>query len=150
LEACPCADPGAARCLGGQCTLCGFGPDQPAGCGDSGTNTIEDGGIAVVEGGQFDTGMVGAMEGGDGAATCSETNFCACDNFCVSTCQCGDGGCPVTQACGGAVCPNSCPSGEACTGQSGDVYMCRPICTPDGTNGQGSCAAGMICYTRCT
>jgi hypothetical protein len=43
LEACPCADPGEARCLGGQCTLCGLGPNQSAGCGELGT--VEDAGI---------------------------------------------------------------------------------------------------------
>ncbi len=147
LEACPCADPGEARCLGGQCTLCGFGPDQLAGCGDAG---IEDAGIATVDGGEFDTGTDGAMESGDSAGTCSRTNFCACTNFCVSTCRCVDGGCPLTQACGGSVCPNSCPSGEACAAQPGDVYMCSPTCTPDGVDGQGSCSAGMTCQTVCT
>jgi len=45
LEACPCPAQGEPRCLGGQCTLCGFGPNQPAGCDDSGITTIEDGGI---------------------------------------------------------------------------------------------------------
>jgi hypothetical protein len=36
LEACPCAFPGNPRCLGGSCALCGFGPNQPAGCPDGG------------------------------------------------------------------------------------------------------------------
>jgi hypothetical protein len=44
LEGCPCAFQGEPRCLGSQCTLCGLGPDQPAGCGDSETTTIGDGG----------------------------------------------------------------------------------------------------------
>jgi hypothetical protein len=150
LEGCPCAFEGEARCLGGQCTLCGLGPNQPAGCGDAETTTVEDGGIVTVDGGGSETGTDSAMESGDSAGTCSGTNFCACTNFCVSTCRCGDGGCPLTQACGGAVCPNSCPSGEACAGQPGDVYMCSPSCTPDGVDGQGSCSAGMTCQTVCT
>jgi hypothetical protein len=90
------------------------------------------------------------VEDGGGTDTCSTTNFCACMNFCVSTCQCGDGGCPLTQVCEGALCPNSCPSGEACGTQSGGVSMCTPLCTPEGSGGQGSCQAGMTCRTVCT
>jgi hypothetical protein len=150
LYGCECPIIGVPSCLGGQCTLCAVPPNEFGGCGDAGITTIEDGGTAVVDGGKFDTGTDGAMEGGDSAATCSATNFCACTNFCVSTCRCDDGGCPLTQACGGAVCPNSCPSGEACAVQPGDVYMCSPTCTPDGIDGQGSCSAGMTCQTVCT
>jgi hypothetical protein len=40
LEACPCAFPGQAECIQGTCTLCGPGPNQPAGCGDGGTTTV--------------------------------------------------------------------------------------------------------------
>ena len=36
LEACPCAAPGIPHCLAGQCALCGFGPNRPAGCPDAG------------------------------------------------------------------------------------------------------------------
>ena len=34
--ACPCPPDGVTRCLQNQCTLCGFGPNQPAGCPDGG------------------------------------------------------------------------------------------------------------------
>lgn len=33
---CPCPSEGTPRCLGGTCTLCSFGPNQPPGCGDGG------------------------------------------------------------------------------------------------------------------
>jgi hypothetical protein len=35
LASCPCAFPGEARCLAGQCALCGPGSNQPAGCADA-------------------------------------------------------------------------------------------------------------------
>jgi len=35
-EGCPCPPDGIARCLQDHCTLCGFGPNQPPGCGDGG------------------------------------------------------------------------------------------------------------------
>jgi hypothetical protein len=176
LEGCPCAFPGEAHCLGGQCTLCGLGPNQPAGCGELGTTladggavdggggadaatdgatqsgdtagTLEDSG-AIDGGAGADAATDGATQSGDSAGACSGTNFCACTNFCVSTCRCADGGCSFTQACEGAVCPNSCPSGEACAVQAGDVFMCSATCTPDGVDGQGSCPANMICQTVC-
>ena len=57
LEACPCAFPGEARCLGGQCTLCGLGPNAPAGCNDAATTATGDGaGPPKVDGGEVDTG----------------------------------------------------------------------------------------------
>jgi hypothetical protein len=33
---CPCPPDGITRCLQNHCTLCGFGPNQPPGCGDGG------------------------------------------------------------------------------------------------------------------
>lgn len=48
FEGCPCADPGEARCLGGQCALCGLGPNQPAGCGE-GTTVVEDSGVGTAD-----------------------------------------------------------------------------------------------------
>jgi hypothetical protein len=33
--ACPCPADGIPRCIQNHCTLCGFGPNQPAGCGDA-------------------------------------------------------------------------------------------------------------------
>ena len=59
LEGCPCVDPGEARCLGGQCTLCGFGPKQP-GCAEK-----EDGGDGITDGG-FEEGAA-AVRGRDPA-----------------------------------------------------------------------------------
>jgi hypothetical protein len=144
---CPASTDEALRCIDGQCTLCTG--DPPAGCGHAG---IGDGGIVTVNGGGgADTGTDSATESSnDSAGTCNGTDFCACINFCVSTCRCGDGGCPLTQACGGGLCPNSCPSGEACAAQPGDVSMCSPTCTPDGVDRQGSCPAGMTCQIVCT
>lgn len=33
---CPCATAGVPRCIAGRCTICGFGPNRPPGCGDGG------------------------------------------------------------------------------------------------------------------
>jgi hypothetical protein len=57
LEACPCAFPGVARCLGGQCTLCGLGPNAPAGCSDAATTTSDGAGPPIADGGGADTGV---------------------------------------------------------------------------------------------
>jgi hypothetical protein len=85
---------------------------------------------------------------------CSVNDFCGACAGCVSHCRCGsNGACPFTQVCEGAVCPNSCASGEVCGAQPGGSvgeFMCSPLCTPgvmDG--GQGSCPAGMTCETVC-
>jgi hypothetical protein len=99
---CPPSTDEAPRCLDGQCTLC-IG-DQPEGCGDSGTTTIEDGGIAVVEGGEFDTGISDA----DGSA-CVDIDLSTYDQSCnvptdciliqtgeVCSGQCSCGGSPVS------------------------------------------------------
>lgn len=52
---CPCLYPGPVLCLQGQCTQCGFGPDQPAGCDDSGDGGVE----ASTEAGESaDTGVI--------------------------------------------------------------------------------------------
>jgi hypothetical protein len=48
------------------------------------------------------------------------------------------------------LCPNSCPSGQACAAQAGGSFMCSPLCTPGDDGGQGSCQAGMTCQTVCT
>jgi hypothetical protein len=90
------------------------------------------------------------FEDGGGADGCSETNFCACMNFCVSICQCGDAGCPPAQTCEGAICPDTCPAGQACGGRLPDGgNVCTPLCTPS-PDGQGICPAGMTCWTGCT
>ncbi len=103
LDPCPCADLGEARCVGGQCTLCGFGPDQPAGCDDAGTG-INDGGIVSVDGGELDTG-ISTTDGG----TCVDIELSTYDISCnqASDCiliqtgevcsgQCSCGGLPVS------------------------------------------------------
>ena len=122
--------------------------------GICGSPESEGQGICPGTGASTSSGTTGATSGHSTSGTsgdfggCSETNFCACINFCVSTCRCGDGGCPLTQVCEG-VCPNSCPSGEACAYQSGGAFMCSPLCT-GGTDEQGSCQAGMTCQGVCT
>jgi hypothetical protein len=84
LEACPCADPGEARCFGGQCTLCGFGPNQPAGCNDAGgITTIPDGGIFIVDGGELDT----AISTTDGA-TCVDIDVSTYAQSCMQASDC--------------------------------------------------------------
>jgi hypothetical protein len=100
LEGCPCALPGETRCLGGQCTLCGFGPDQPAGCADAGVATLEDGGIEVVDGGVFDTGVSDA----DGAA-CVDIELSTYDLSCNSASDC-----ILIQA--GEICSGQCSCGS--------------------------------------
>jgi len=66
LEACPCAFPGVARCLAGQCTLCGLGPNAPAGCSDAGTTTSDGAVSPKPDGGEGDTGTSdGAGREGD-------------------------------------------------------------------------------------
>jgi hypothetical protein len=105
LEACPCADPGEARCLGGQCTLCGLGPDQPVGCNeDGGITTVDDSGIGFVDGGELDTG-ISTADGG----TCVDIDLSTYDQSCnqpsdciliqtgeVCSGQCSCGGSPVS------------------------------------------------------
>lgn len=104
LEGCPCADPGEARCLGGQCTLCALGSTEPAGCGDSGTTTIEDGGIVIVDGGEFDTGISDA-DGGTCVyidpstydQSCNQASDCILiETGVVCSGQCACGGTPVS------------------------------------------------------
>jgi hypothetical protein len=51
LDACPCAFPGNARCLASTCVLCGFGPDEPAGCADGGSTFEDDAGNGSSDGG---------------------------------------------------------------------------------------------------
>ena len=107
FEGCPCLDPGEPRCLGGQCALCGFGPDQPAGCNvDGGIVTFEDGGIFIVDGGELDMGISDA-DGG----TCVDIELASYDQSCnqpsdctliqtgeVCSGQCACGGSPVNVA----------------------------------------------------
>jgi hypothetical protein len=88
LEACPCADPGEARCLGGQCTLCAAGSTEPAGCGASGITTIEEGGIeeggiSFTDGGEFDSGITDA----DGT-TCVFIVLSTYDTSCNQSADC--------------------------------------------------------------
>jgi hypothetical protein len=99
LEGCPCAFPGEPRCLGGQCTLCGLGPDQPAGCSDAGVTTTDagvtttdDGGV-VVDGGACVNIVVTAAD-----IACSSDDDCtetSTGEVCAGECPCGDT--PVNQ-----------------------------------------------------
>ncbi|MHB8419679.1 MAG: hypothetical protein ACYDCL_16505 [Myxococcales bacterium] len=149
-----CACEGDADCPGGTClsngSCAGMGGDcapQPSCSTDCPQTTFEEEACPVC--------LCSACPGVD-AGGCSDIDFCACGNFCVSTCRCdGDGGCPLTQAqaCEGALCPNSCPAGQACAvqpGDAGDAFLCSPLCTSGGVGAQGSCPAGMTCRTVCT
>lgn len=140
--ACELCDPGETVC-NGACTDPSSDSHNCGGCGNECAS-----GQLCLDG----VCSPGTSAGGSDDGGCSETNFCACTNFCISTCRCGDGGCPptLTQVCEGAVCPNSCPSGEACAANAGGVFLCSPLCTPGGTDGQGSCQDGMTCQTACT
>ena len=100
FEGCPCADPGEARCLGGQCALCGFGPNQPAGCSDAGTTAIEDSGMGMVDGRGPDTGM----STGDGGK-CVDIEVVSSDLSCGS-----DRDCAVVRT--GEVCSGQCSCGD--------------------------------------
>jgi hypothetical protein len=83
LEGCPCADPGTARCIGGQCTLCGFGPDAPAGCNeDAGVITIEDAGILIVDASESDSSI-----SADGN-TCVDVDLSTYSQSCVLATDC--------------------------------------------------------------
>jgi hypothetical protein len=82
-EDCPCDDPGEPRCLGGQCTLCGFGPNAPLGCNDAGVTTTEDSGFATVDGGEPDTGTW-ATDGG----TCVDIDLSTYDQSCNQATDC--------------------------------------------------------------
>jgi len=72
LDACPCAFPGEPRCIGGQCAVCGFGPDQPAGCAD--------GGGAVDAGADVSTTS--------DAGTCFDLDLSSLDTSCETSSDC--------------------------------------------------------------
>jgi hypothetical protein len=103
LEGCPCAFAGESRCLGGQCTLCGLGTNQPGCNEDGGITTIEDGGIFISDGGDFDTGI--STEDGSSCVyidpstynqSCNQASDCiliATGELCSGQCDCG--GSPV-------------------------------------------------------
>jgi len=95
LVACPCAFEGESRCLGGQCTLCGFGTNQPGCNEDGGIATIEDSGIFIADGGDFDTGI----STGDGS-TCVDIDLSTYDQSCNQASNC-----------------ILIPTGELCSGQ---------------------------------
>jgi hypothetical protein len=103
-EGCGCpSSTDEARCLGGQCTLCGLGA-QPAGCNDAGIMTIEDSGMLAIDGGEFDSG-ISTADGG----TCVDIELSTYDQSCnqpsdciliqtgeVCSGQCSCGGTPVS------------------------------------------------------
>ena len=62
LGPCPCNLAGEVRCLGGQCTLCALGPNQPAGCSDAGLPTPTD---ASGESGDASDGEADAGDAAD-------------------------------------------------------------------------------------
>lgn len=98
LKACPCAFAGEARCVGGQCTLCGLGPGVAAGCNDTGT-TVGDSGVGTVDGSGPDTG-ISTADGGQ----CVEIDLSTYDQSCRQTADC-----ILIQA--GEVCSGQCTCG---------------------------------------
>jgi hypothetical protein len=102
LASCPCAFPGEPRCLAGQCTLCGVGSNQPAGCADSGIT------IYPIDGATVDTGSTEIDSGlstGDGG-TCVDIVLSTYDQSCTQAKDCiliqtGDV-CSGNCACGGS------------------------------------------------
>ena len=85
LASCPCAFPGEARCLAGQCALCGPGSDQPAGCADAAAPPPgTDGGMCVnIDLSTYDQSCVLA----------SDCIVILTGQVCSSECNCG--GSPV-------------------------------------------------------
>jgi hypothetical protein len=79
LEGCPCADPGPTRCIANQCTLCGLGSAQPAGCD-------LDGGVDVPppDAGSFDGGVFK----GDAGEACVEVDVSTYDQSCNTSSDC--------------------------------------------------------------
>jgi hypothetical protein len=85
LASCPCAFPGEARCLAGQCALCGPGSNQPAGCADAAAPPPgTDGGMCVnIDLSTYDQSCVLA----------SDCIVILTGQVCSSECNCG--GSPV-------------------------------------------------------
>jgi hypothetical protein len=85
LASCPCAFEGEARCLAGQCALCGVGGNQPAGCADAaGPPPATDGGMCVdIDLSTYDQSCVLA----------SDCILILTGQVCSSDCSCG--GSPV-------------------------------------------------------
>jgi hypothetical protein len=135
LEDCPCLDPGEPRCLGGQCAVCGFGPNPPAGCNDDGgVVTIEDGGIFVVDGGEPDSGTSDA--GGEQDGGTSTTPGCRSAEDCPAS--------SLSGICSGPISPASlCAREPACSGDSdctdGDVCSTGPGAQAAGGGGGPTC-----------
>jgi hypothetical protein len=74
---CPCPAFGTPRCVGGQCTLCGFGPGQPAGCApDAGKVCV------TITATAFDQSCTQASD-------CVPVDF---GTLCDGSCRCGLGG----------------------------------------------------------
>ena len=110
LAACPCVYPGAARCLGGQCTRCGLGPDQPAGCSDAATTTAQDGGEVdgALDGEVADTRSDVST---DDASACVDIDLSTYDTSCMLASDCVD----ITA---GELCSGSCRCGGSAVNQS--------------------------------
>jgi hypothetical protein len=85
LASCPCAFEGEPRCIAGQCTLCGFGGNQPAGCADAAAPSPgTDGGMCVdIDLSTYDQSCVRA----------SDCIVILTGEVCSSECTCG--GSPV-------------------------------------------------------
>jgi hypothetical protein len=97
LEA--CSSTIQIRCLGGLCTLCGDGPNQPICNEDEGITTPSDSGIVIVEGGEFDTG-ISYVDGG----ACVDIDLSNYDQSCNQASDC-------VQIRTGEVCSGQCACG---------------------------------------
>jgi len=146
LEGCPCAFPGEPRCIAGACTLCSFGPDQPAGCNDSGTTTIgvdggvttgPDSGVTTVEAGETDSGVTTV----DAGLLCVDIDAASYLVGCTQATDC-------TIITSGQVCSGDCGCGNAAISASslsaydqatsGIVFEACPCVDP----GQVECISG--------
>ena len=147
LEACPCVFPGNARCLAGRCTLCGPGPDQPAGCVDAGNPPVDDSGSPGVDAGEEDSGVKTADSGTD-----TGTDGGACVDFVVTA---ADHVCAADQDCAlirsGEVCSGECSCGStpvsaaAAARYASDVASLKLEACPCAFGGEARCIA-----SRCT
>jgi hypothetical protein len=156
LEACPCAFPGEARCLGGQCTLCGLGPNAPAGCNDAGTTATSDGaGPPNVDGGEVDTGNAtsdGAGREVDTGISTSDGGTCVDLVVIPSDVSCGSNSdCTLMNT--GEVCGGQCLCGDTPVNTTASARFQSQIASltfrecPCASPGEARCLGGQC--TRC-
>jgi hypothetical protein len=104
--ACACPGQAAPRCIAHQCTVCGFGSDQPPGCrGDGGMDETEAGRGTGVDSGTFLN---------DAGKQCVEIDLSAYDLSCGTASDC----IPIQT---GEVCSGSCDCGGTLVNVSGQA-----------------------------